>query len=86
MCGVFVGRGGTVNVGLGSWLGVNVESSCGVLVGSVLSFDGLGKSSFGRPSCAASMYAFHSRAARLIAEESFGADRVLGRLCREADL
>ncbi|HEX7787093.1 MAG TPA: hypothetical protein VF653_12820, partial [Methylomirabilota bacterium] len=31
-------------------------------------------------------YAFHSRAARLIAEESFGADRVLGRLCREADL
>ncbi|HEU4438237.1 MAG TPA: hypothetical protein VFT36_03260, partial [Methylomirabilota bacterium] len=31
-------------------------------------------------------YPFHSRAARRIAEESFGADRVLARLCREADL
>ena len=31
-------------------------------------------------------YPSHSRAARRIAEESFGADRVLGRLCREADL
>jgi glycosyltransferase involved in cell wall biosynthesis len=31
-------------------------------------------------------YARHSRAARGIAEESFAAERVLGRLCREADL
>jgi hypothetical protein len=31
-------------------------------------------------------YPFHSRAARQVAEESFGADRVLSRLCREADL
>jgi len=31
-------------------------------------------------------YARHSRAARGIAEEYFAADRVLGRLCREADL
>ena len=31
-------------------------------------------------------YPSHSRAARRIAGESFGADRVLGRLCREADL
>jgi hypothetical protein len=31
-------------------------------------------------------YPFHSRAARRIADESFGADRVLARLCREADL
>lgn len=31
-------------------------------------------------------YPSHSRAARRIAEESFGTDRVLGRLCREADL
>jgi hypothetical protein len=31
-------------------------------------------------------YSFHSRAARRIAEEFFGADRVLARLCLEADL
>ena len=31
-------------------------------------------------------YAFHSRAARRIAEEYFAADRVLARLCGEADL
>lgn len=31
-------------------------------------------------------YPFHSRAARRVAEESFGADRVLSKLCREADL
>ncbi|HSL49367.1 MAG TPA: hypothetical protein VK878_09855, partial [Candidatus Deferrimicrobiaceae bacterium] len=31
-------------------------------------------------------YARHCRAARGIAEEYFAADRVLGRLCREADL
>jgi hypothetical protein len=31
-------------------------------------------------------YPFHSRAARRIAEEYFGADQVLSRLCREADL
>jgi hypothetical protein len=31
-------------------------------------------------------YARHSRAARRIALEYFAADRVLGRLCREADL
>lgn len=31
-------------------------------------------------------YARHCRAAREIAEESFAAERVLGRLCREADL
>jgi hypothetical protein len=31
-------------------------------------------------------YATHCRAARRIAEEYFAADRVLGRLCREADL
>ena len=31
-------------------------------------------------------YPSHSRAARRIAEEFFGADRVLARLCREADL
>jgi len=31
-------------------------------------------------------YAFHSEAAREIAEEFFAADRVLGQLCREADL
>jgi hypothetical protein len=31
-------------------------------------------------------YPFHSRAARRVAEEFFAADRVLSRLCREADL
>ena len=31
-------------------------------------------------------YPFHSRAARQVAEEFFGADRVLSTLCREADL
>ncbi|HEX7213217.1 MAG TPA: hypothetical protein VF578_03310, partial [Methylomirabilota bacterium] len=31
-------------------------------------------------------YPFHSRAARRVAEEFFGADRVLSTLCREADL
>jgi hypothetical protein len=31
-------------------------------------------------------YPFHSRGARRVAEECFGADRVLSKLCRDADL
>jgi hypothetical protein len=31
-------------------------------------------------------YLHHSRAARQVAEEYFAAERVLGRLCREADV